>query len=39
MIKTRFAPSLTGLMHLGNVRTALFNHCLVRGPQSFPALD
>lgn len=30
-IKTRFAPSPTGLMHLGNVRTALFNalyaHC------------
>jgi len=24
-IKTRFAPSPTGLMHLGNVRTALFN--------------
>lgn len=31
-IKTRFAPSPTGLMHLGNARTALFNalyayHC------------
>ncbi len=25
MTKTRFAPSPTGLMHLGNVRTALFN--------------
>jgi len=24
-IKTRFAPSPTGLVHLGNVRTALFN--------------
>lgn len=24
-IKTRFAPSPTGLLHLGNVRTALFN--------------
>ncbi|OGT98782.1 MAG: glutamate--tRNA ligase [Gammaproteobacteria bacterium RIFOXYB2_FULL_38_6] len=24
-IKTRFAPSPTGVMHLGNVRTALFN--------------
>ena len=24
-IKTRFAPSPTGLIHLGNVRTALFN--------------
>ncbi len=26
--KTRFAPSPTGLLHLGNVRTALFNHLL-----------
>ncbi len=25
MIKTRFAPSPTGLLHIGNVRTALFN--------------
>ncbi|MBI4356665.1 MAG: glutamate--tRNA ligase [Gammaproteobacteria bacterium] len=25
MIKTRFAPSPTGKMHLGNIRTALFN--------------
>ncbi|MFM8455115.1 MAG: glutamate--tRNA ligase [Gammaproteobacteria bacterium] len=25
-IKTRFAPSPTGLMHFGNVRTALFNY-------------
>ena len=25
MIKTRFCPSPTGLMHLGNARTALFN--------------
>ncbi len=24
-IKTRFAPSPTGLMHIGNARTALFN--------------
>lgn len=27
-VKTRFAPSPTGLLHLGNVRTALFNHLL-----------
>lgn len=30
-IKTRFAPSPTGLLHLGNVRTALFNALLARG--------
>ena len=29
-IKTRFAPSPTGLLHLGNVRTALFNALLAR---------
>ncbi len=29
-IKTRFAPSPTGLLHLGNVRTALFNYLLAR---------
>lgn len=28
--KTRFAPSPTGLLHLGNVRTALFNALLAR---------
>ena len=28
IIKTRFAPSPTGLLHLGNVRTALFNFLL-----------
>lgn len=27
---TRFAPSPTGALHLGNVRTALFNHLLAR---------
>jgi nondiscriminating glutamyl-tRNA synthetase len=30
-LKTRFAPSPTGLLHLGNVRTALFNYLLARG--------
>ena len=25
IVKTRFAPSPTGLLHFGNVRTALFN--------------
>jgi glutamyl-tRNA synthetase len=29
-VKTRFSPSPTGLMHLGNVRTALFNALLAR---------
>lgn len=29
--KTRFAPSPTGLLHLGNVRTALFNYLLAQG--------
>ncbi|GAB4507165.1 MAG: glutamate--tRNA ligase [Sulfuricaulis sp.] len=28
--KTRFAPSPTGLLHLGNIRTALFNFLLAR---------
>lgn len=30
-LKTRFAPSPTGELHLGNVRTALFNALLARG--------
>lgn len=30
MTRTRFAPSPTGLMHLGNARTALFNALLAR---------
>jgi len=29
-LKTRFAPSPTGLLHLGNVRTALFNYLVAR---------
>ncbi|MFP4129237.1 MAG: glutamate--tRNA ligase [Halorhodospira sp.] len=29
--KTRFAPSPTGALHLGNLRTALFNALLARG--------
>jgi hypothetical protein len=40
MIKTRFAPSPTGPTHLGNVRTALFNHCLAgREKGVFGSLD
>lgn len=30
VVKTRFAPSPTGLIHTGNVRTALFNALLAR---------
>ncbi len=33
--RTRFAPSPTGLLHLGNVRTALFNWLLARGRGRF----
>jgi nondiscriminating glutamyl-tRNA synthetase len=29
-VKTRFAPSPTGYLHLGNARTALFNYLLAR---------
>ncbi len=31
LLKTRFCPSPTGLLHLGNIRTALFNVLLARG--------
>src|SRR5947209_6695427 len=30
MIRTRFAPSPTGFLHIGGVRTALFNWLLTR---------
>jgi nondiscriminating glutamyl-tRNA synthetase len=30
-LKTRFAPSPTGWLHLGNMRTALFNYLLAQG--------
>lgn len=32
-LKTRFAPSPTGLIHLGNVRTALFNWLMAKSQQ------
>lgn len=32
-MKTRFCPSPTGMIHLGNLRTALFNVLLARGNQ------
>ena len=32
-MKTRFAPSPTGLLHLGNVRTALFNWLCAKSTQ------
>jgi glutamyl-tRNA synthetase len=30
MIRTRFAPSPTGFLHIGGVRTALFNHLFAK---------
>jgi glutamyl-tRNA synthetase len=30
MTVTRFAPSPTGYIHVGNLRTALFNHLIAR---------
>ncbi len=30
MTKTRFAPSPTGFLHIGNLRTALFNYAIAR---------
>ncbi len=29
-VRTRFAPSPTGRLHLGGARTALFNHLFAR---------
>ena len=28
-VRTRFAPSPTGYMHVGNLRTALYTYCLL----------
>ncbi len=33
VVKSRFAPSPTGLMHMGNARTALFNALYAKGHQ------
>ena len=33
MMKSRFCPSPTGLMHLGNARTALFNYLFAKNKQ------
>ena len=30
MTTTRFAPSPTGWLHIGNLRAALFNHAIAR---------
>ena len=32
-MRVRFAPSPTGHLHVGNVRTALFNWLLARGQE------
>ena len=29
-VRTRFAPSPTGFMHVGNLRTALFEYLIAR---------
>ena len=29
-VRTRFAPSPTGYMHIGNLRTAIFEYLLAR---------
>ncbi len=41
MTTTRFAPSPTGFLHVGNLRTALFNHLIARkaGGQFILRLD
>ena len=33
MLRTRFAPSPTGYMHIGNLRTALYAYCIARHSQ------
>jgi glutamyl-tRNA synthetase len=30
MIKTRFAPSPTGYLHIGGIRTAIFNYAFAK---------
>ncbi|HOR22305.1 MAG TPA: glutamate--tRNA ligase family protein, partial [Ruminococcus sp.] len=33
LIKTRFAPSPTGFMHIGNLRTALYSYLLAKSQE------
>ncbi len=35
MVRTRFAPSPTGYMHIGNLRTALYAYLLRGGMVAF----
>ncbi|MGK7368849.1 MAG: glutamate--tRNA ligase family protein, partial [Candidatus Halalkalibacterium sp. M3_1C_030] len=32
-VRVRFAPSPTGLLHIGGLRTALFNYLFAKGHQ------
>ncbi len=33
MVRTRFAPSPTGYMHLGNLRTAIYCYLIAKGTE------
>ncbi|MGD0006533.1 MAG: glutamate--tRNA ligase family protein, partial [Anaerolineaceae bacterium] len=33
VVRTRFAPSPTGYMHIGNLRTALYAYCIAKHSQ------
>jgi len=38
-IRTRFAPSPTGLFHIGSARTALFNYLFTKKIKEFVFLE
>ena len=37
-VRVRFAPSPTGPLHIGGVRTALYNYLFARSPRHEPQL-